>query len=246
MNKKHSKKHSNKHSNNKLSNIAVILFACIAVFGVIFAVYLIVATPARDDSFSEVYFANHTNLPGEMLVGEAYNIGFTVSASHELKPADCTYRIYIEDYPETAEILFHPVENQENPLLGSGDFMLAPEENKTVQYTVVPEKEHVRNEIYLFNMDLSYKQYLKTGRVNKQLIEAFNDTNISLYQNTELSRTNEKRWDMKNANVYYAIKETEKQLNVFYYESKRMVVYVTCNNKTYDIFLWCDIKDITS
>ena len=227
----------------KLLETAVILFACIAVFGVILAVYLIMATPAKDDSFSEVYFANHTELPGEMLVGVAYNIAFTVSASHERNPVNCTHRMYLEEYPGTPELLFHPVENQINPLIGSGNFMLALGENKTIRYTVIPEKEHVSNEIRLFGANLSYKQYLKPGNVSKELIELFNETNLSLSKRSVLSEVNEKRWDITDEKGYYAIRENDKQLNVSFYESKRLVVYVTCNNKVYDIFLWCNIKD---
>ena len=163
---------SEEHSNNKLWNIAVILFACASIFAVIFAVYLIMTTPAKDDSFSEVYFENHANLPKEMLIGNMYDISFTVSASHERTPVNCTYRIYLEEYPKTPELLFHPVENEKNYFLLSGDFMLNLKENKTVQYTFIPEKKHSGD------------------------------------------------------------------------ESKRMVFYVTCGGKIYDIFLWCMVKDI--
>ncbi|ODS37025.1 hypothetical protein BEH94_08225 [Candidatus Altiarchaeales archaeon WOR_SM1_SCG] len=163
---------SEEHSNNKLWNIAVILFACASIFAVVFAVYLIMTTPAKDDSFSEVYFANHANLPEEMLIGNTYNISFTVSASHERKQVNCTYRIYLEEYPKTPELLFHPVENEKNYFLLSGDFMLNLKENKTVQYTFIPEKKHSGD------------------------------------------------------------------------GSKRIVVYVICGGKIYDIFLWCMVKDM--
>ena len=49
---------------------------------------------------------------------------------------------------------------------------------------------------------------------------------------------------IKDVSVEYTVKEADEQLNVFYYEPKRLVIYVTCSNKIYDIFLWGNIKDI--
>ena len=229
--------------NNKLENALVVVFAFVVVFAAFFAIYLIISTPAKDNSFSEVYFTDHTQLPKEMFAGRQYNLSFTVSASNEKKYAVCSYDIYLEEYPENSGLFFHPVKDSKNQLLKSESFVINPGENKTFLYSFIPGEEHVKPEKFLFELNASYNEYMKSGEIDAYLLEAFNERNITLPENAVLSAAGEKRWSIKDIAGKYIISGDNEKLTVFYHQPKRMVFYVTCSNKTYDIFFWCEIKN---
>jgi len=229
--------------NNKPENALVIVFAFAVVFAVFFAVYLIISTPAKDNSFSEVYFTNHTQLPKEMFTGMQYNLSFTVSASNEKNYALCSYDIYLEEYPGNSELFFHPVKDIKNQLLKSESFAINPKENKTFLYSFIPGEEHVNKKKFLSELNASYWEYIKSGEIDAHLLEAFNERNITLPENTIISAAGEKRWSIKDNAGEYIVSEDNEKLAVLYHQPKRMVFYVTCSSKTYDIFLWCEIKN---
>ena len=66
---------------------------------------------------------------------------------------------------------------------------------------------------YLFSLDLNYKQYLKTGEIDKQLRKALERIYIS--SSAKISKINEKKWEITDRGHPYIIEETDKKLNIY-------------------------------
>lgn len=95
------------------------------------------------------------------------------------------------------------------------------DKNDCEQY--VPYKSQCEFHIWtsLFGLKSKYKQYLKDGPVNAELINVFKSNKRSLSSNTIISKIDEKNWEIvdkkadKNKKYTYRIKDTGEQLNVY-------------------------------
>ena len=76
-------------------------------------------------------------------------------------------------------------------------------------------KKHLKKEKYLFSLDLTHNQYLKTGKVNKELRKSFDSNRISLHDKAEISKINKKTWMINSRWEFYKVKKTDKQLNIY-------------------------------
>ncbi len=71
---------------------------------------------------------------------------------------------------------------------------------------------------YLFSLNIEYKQYVKVGEVDEQLIDMFKHNKLSLSSSAMISKINEKTWEiteMISTTGFYIIKESDKQLNIY-------------------------------
>ncbi|MCK5612248.1 hypothetical protein KAR91_60815 [Candidatus Pacearchaeota archaeon] len=74
----------------------------------------------------------------------------------------------------------------------------------------------VFNEFNLFILNPDYKPELKKGKVNKRLIEVFDQNAISLSSNSEIYEfPKQKTWKIEDGRESYIIKEVDKQLKVY-------------------------------
>ncbi|ODS34867.1 hypothetical protein BEH94_09960 [Candidatus Altiarchaeales archaeon WOR_SM1_SCG] len=72
------------------------------------------------------------------------------------------------------------------------------------------------DENYLFSLEPEYKQYLKEKKVNKKLIEVFEDNDYFLFKDTKISKIDLISWEIKTGVSSYKIKDRGKQLDVYY------------------------------
>jgi len=61
---------------------------------------------------------------------------------------------------------------------------------------------------WLFYLDLNHKNYMKTGRVDKQLVKVFKNNEISLSCSASISKIDEENWMIQDVAKFYRIKKT--------------------------------------
>ncbi|MCW3128995.1 MAG: DUF1616 domain-containing protein [Methanophagales archaeon] len=99
--------------------IYAIIAAC--VIGIFIVGFLVVTYTTMKESFSELYFEEHEELPRIINVGEKEEFAFTV-ASHELNMTSYEYVVSLDD-----------------EILKDGGFTLGSDENITVNVSFIPE-----------------------------------------------------------------------------------------------------------
>ncbi len=107
-------------------------------------------------------------------------------------------------------------------------------------------EESLRN-MFLFNLDIKYKPYLKTGIVGEKIRNVFKDNHILLSSNAQISKIKDEPWTLTDKNIYIVIKENWDMLNVYDYkhgtnlsntisESIMIMVDSTLTHKEYGMF----------
>ena len=110
---------------------------------------------------------------------------------------------------------------------------LEPNYGKTHEYIVEQENKRLNiygnigsyewlNEIFekcLFCLDLGYKIYLKNGKIDEELKKEFGDNHIFLSRNANISKINEKTWEIKDGKRIYTIEENDKKLKIEKYKN---------------------------
>ncbi len=71
-------------------------------------------------------------------------------------------------------------------------------------------QEHVR-----FVLDPPYKKYLKEGKIDKNLKEPFDREALPLSSDAKITPEGRKKWQIKDDNVTYTVKEEDDELNVY-------------------------------
>jgi hypothetical protein len=123
-------------------NYRGIIITCALGLIIIFA-FLAFFKP--QESFTELYFEDHTALPKEFRVGEAQTVAFTV-ISHESMPLNYTYEVKIQ-----------------NESYKTGFFLLNPGVNKTVPLNLSfnrPYLTRIRHNGTIINEDPFPRRYL--------------------------------------------------------------------------------------
>ena len=67
---------------------------------------------------------------------------------------------------------------------------------------------------HLFNLNLTYNQYLRNVDVNKELINVFKDKGYPISKNAKILEINDKEWEIIDKTVSYTVKEFGKELNI--------------------------------
>lgn len=121
------------------------------------------------ESFTELYFEDHKNLPKVFFVNESQKIAFTV-ISHEEKTRNYAYEIKIQN--ETYE---------------TGSFILNPGENKTTAFNLVfqkPSLSRVEHNGTIVNADPFPREYLlvrKGHEPTRTTLQPNQETSIPSY-----------------------------------------------------------------
>lgn len=101
------------------TTVYAIIAAC--VMGIIIIGAFVLYASTSSQGFSELYFENHEELPRMVNAGEEIRFGFTL-ASHEKMPVTYNYNVTFD-----------------GRMVEEGDLTLQPEENKTLNVTIIPQ-----------------------------------------------------------------------------------------------------------
>lgn len=67
-------------------------------------------------------------------------------------------------------------------------------------------------ELNLFNLESNYKEYLKEGIVNKELIKVFEEKDYSISKNAIILNKDKKNWIIKDKDTIFTVEDTGEQL----------------------------------
>lgn len=112
---------------DKLYNILI----AISIIGIIVILVLIFTTKTTE-SFTELYFEEHQNLPSEYTLGE-YEFAFTIH-NLENQDMDYSYNVYIEYYDNDEFVKSETIEAK--------NVLIANNETKTLTETFKISEEH--------------------------------------------------------------------------------------------------------
>lgn len=92
------------------------------------------------------------------------------------------------------------------------------DENYNTQYVNDTGKINV-NKVedlkYLFSLSLDYKKYMKEGNVGEELHKVFKDNNYPLSGNAKIYIINDKKWEIRDGDKTYIIKDTGNELDIY-------------------------------
>lgn len=100
---------------------------------------IVLATTVKPETFTELYFEDHINLPKKIELGEEQSFKFTI---HNLEYQDTTYKYEIK-----------AVDDKENITLSSGSATLSHNEYKTIDgsYTLATASGRMKIQVLLVN-----------------------------------------------------------------------------------------------
>jgi hypothetical protein len=104
--------------NNEKTVTYAIIAACI--IGIVMVGFVVLTNTSTKESFSELYFEDHTSLPTESVFGEPCSFTFT-TVSHEVNTTSYTYLVSFDDR-----------------VIKQGTFTLAPEQRTSINTLFVP------------------------------------------------------------------------------------------------------------
>lgn len=108
---------------------------------------------------------------------------------------------------------------------GFGLLMIkAPTNKKGAEFKYIYQPTTLRNRMeeefrkkfgYLFSVKPNYKQYLKDGNIDNNLKNEFKNSKQSLSNKAEVSKTDEKHWEIVDSGKRYIIEDTDTKLNIY-------------------------------
>lgn len=105
-----------------MNNEKIVTYAIIAacIIGIVMVGFVVLTNTSTKESFSELYFEDHTSLPTESVVGEPCSFTFT-TVSHEVNTTSYTYLVSFDDR-----------------VIKQGTFTFAPEQRISINTLFVP------------------------------------------------------------------------------------------------------------
>lgn len=75
-------------------------------------------------------------------------------------------------------------------------------------------RESVRHRSHLFSLGSEYKKFLRDGKINVELIKAFQDNDYHISKDAEITKIDDKIWDLRDDDKRYFLKKLGNQLNI--------------------------------
>ena len=234
--------------NNEKTVTYAIIAACI--IGIVMVGFVVLTNSSTKESFSELYFEDHTSLPTEVLVDEPCSFTFT-TVSHEVNTTSYMYLVSFDD-----------------SVIKQGSFKIAPEQKTSINTLFIPNDSTLvykgnttnqkHNHLTLnnpMNISISIPIIGDMGNPILVLIDPDeNKTNVYTYDSMDpVSILSDKGMDTGFDLVVtkYTIQNDYGEVDLTYtntvsqyrYEPKDVSVLVTSSSGTeYEIHFWMIIK----
>lgn len=235
--------------NNEKTVTYAIIAACI--IAIVMVGVVVLTNTSTKESFSELYFEDHTELPSELEVGESSSFTFT-TVSHEVNTTSYTYLVSFGD-----------------SVIKQGTFKIAPEECISINTLFIPNDSTL---VFMGNTTKQKHNHLQLNdplniSIDIPVIGIINMTPVIVLIDPDENKTNVYTYDSKDPVSTLSDKETDtgfdlvstkytirnnygdvditytNTLSKYRYEPKKMSVLVISDTGTeYEINFWMIIK----